>query len=237
MRRTVWFPVFLFLGMASLPALAGNLVVVTSTAPGLEPGKMIADGAAVDLPKGTVVTLISETGKMITLKGPHSGPAGTTSGKGGDGTLVKALSKLIAPVGKESGALGAMRSAGTAKAPDSPWQLDVGRSGKACVPPGGKAELWRPDAASGGQMTLKGMRGGGKASVPWPAGSNTLAWPAGVTLKDGGTYLIRFKGVPTARRLTLYWVPNDLPTDAHRAAWMAEKGCKRQAKRLLGIKP
>lgn len=233
MRR--WISLFapLTLLLSATIAEAGDLVVVTSTAPTFAPGKMVAAGASIDLPKGAQVTLVSESGQMVTLKGPRSGPAGATATKGKDGNLVKALSRLVSSGGKETEALGAMRSAGGTSGPGSPWMVNIGRSGKVCVAAGKGPELWRSDSASEVTLTLKGLKGGGKVSLPWPAGSQTLAWPSAVALKDGASYMVRIKGSPTARRLTVHLVPGTLPSDAHRAVWMAEKGCKRQAKRLL----
>ena len=72
-----------------------------------------------------------------------------------------------------------------------------------------------------------------KAKVAWPTGVSTLIWPSKVTLSDGVQYLARLKNSRTARRLIVHLVPGDLPSDAHRVAWMADKGCQKQAKRLL----
>ena len=41
------------------------------------------------------------------------------------------------------------------------------------------------------------------------------------------------KGSATAAKLTVHRLPAQLPTDAHRAKWMADKGCRPQARRLL----
>ena len=54
-----------------------------------------------------------------------------------------------------------------------------------------------------------------------------------VTLGNGARYLLRLKGSRARRKFNLHLVPAGLPTDAHRAAWMAKKGCETQAMRLL----
>ena len=74
-------------------------------------------------------------------------------------------------------------------------------------------------------------------TVPWPAGKKSIDWPSGMALSDGGTYLIRMKGSMKARRIEIYLVPAGLPSAAHRAAWMAERGCATQARAVLaGLK-
>ena len=46
-------------------------------------------------------------------------------------------------------------------------------------------------------------------------------------------YVARLKGGKTAKLLRLSVVPDGLPSEAHRAAWMARAGCEVQAKILL----
>ena len=58
-------------------------------------------------------------------------------------------------------------------------------------------------------------------------------WRAGAALGEGDKYLARMKGRRVSSKLVLHLVPEGLPTDAHRTAWMADKGCLGQARRLL----
>jgi hypothetical protein len=193
---------------------------------------MVKSGAALDVPAGANVTLVSQSGKTIVLKGPFSGVPGGGGGGGGDKSLVTALSKLLSASGSKSAALGTMRS-GAAREPDDPWAVDVGRSGTHCVPVGGPVTLWRGGAAKASSLRIKNMSAGAKAEVAWPAGAKTLAWPAQATLADGNTYLLRLKGRKSATKITLHLVPAELPSAPHKAVWMADKGCVKQAKHLL----
>ena len=74
----------LVLVLSALPAPAAEFVVVAGGAPGLMPGQVVQSGATLEIPAGASVTLVSESGKTLTLKGPHSGPAGTGGGGGGN---------------------------------------------------------------------------------------------------------------------------------------------------------
>ena len=223
-----------FLGLLLIAgqAAAQDLVVIASSASGIKAGQMIKSGAALDVPAGANVTLVSQSGKTITLKGPFSGVPGGGGGGGGDKSLVASLSKLMSASGSKSAALGTMRS-GVAKEPDTPWAVDVGRSGTHCVSAGGPVTLWRGDAAKSSSIRIKNMTAGAKATVTWPAGAKTLDWPAQTTLADGNTYLLRIKGKKSATKITLHLVPAELPSAPHKAVWMAEKGCVKQAKHLL----
>ena len=71
------------------------------------------------------------------------------------------------------------------------------------------------------------------ANGEWPAGSTTLKWLSKVNLTDGARYQLRMKGSRAVRKIKLHLVLGDLPSDAHRAVWMARNGCEKQAMRLL----
>ena len=59
-----------------------------------------------------------------------------------------------------------------------------------------------------------------------------MVWPNKVPLTDGGHYLAKLSNRPRTRELEIRLVP-DLPSDAHRVVWMAERDCIRQAGALL----
>jgi len=226
----------IFLMTAAFSAQAQQLVVIASGAPAFKPGQVVKAGTAVEIPAGASVTLVTETGKMVVLKGPFSGPAqagGQGGDKGGDGKLITSLSELLSGSGKESGSLGTMRAVAPPKPPTDAWVINTGKSGEFCLLAKGPAVLWRAKAAKGRTVTLKNLGDKSKSTAQWPAGNATMAWPSKVTLADGARYLLRMKGSRAARKIKLHLVPGHLPSDAHRAVWMAQNGCEKQAKRLL----
>lgn len=222
---------------AAFSAQAQQLVVIASGAPSLKPGQVVNAGTAIEIPAGASVTLVSETGKMVTLKGPFSGPAkagGKGGGKGGgDDKLIASLSGLLSGSGKETGSLGTMRAATPPKPPSDAWVINTGKSGDFCVLAKGPVMLWREKAAKARILTLKNLTDKSRSKAEWPAGSATLEWPSKVNLTDGARYLLRMKGSRAARKLKLHLVPGGLASDAHRAVWMARNGCENQAMRLL----
>ncbi|HEX9701413.1 MAG TPA: hypothetical protein VGA19_01080 [Rhodospirillales bacterium] len=227
----------LVVGMAlaaiALPASAADLVVVASSAPDLAPGTVVKSEAVLKVPAGASVTLISGTGKTVTLKGPHAGPPGVGGDGAGSPDLIASLSGLLAGSGKETAALGTMRALAPPAPPTDPWVIDVGQSGDHCVAATGPATLWRGSSSHARLVSIIDLKDNSQLDVDWPAGAATLAWPSKVPLADGGRYLVRMKGSATAAKLTVHRLPAQLPTDAHRAAWMADKGCRPQARRLL----
>lgn len=212
-------------------AWAADLVVVASSAPDIKAGRIVDSAAAMEVPAGASVTLVSQSGKAITLKGPHSDPPGGNAA-GGGGSLVASLSKMLKG-GEETAGVGAMRSAIGAKGPADPWAIDVARSGRHCVAAEGPVKLWRSKERRADVLSLRNVSDKSKAKADWPAGAATIEWPSGIALNDGAYYVARRKDVLTASRLEIHLVPAGLPSDAHKAAWMAEKGCVRQARLLL----
>ena len=142
---------------AAFSAQAQQLVVIASGAPSLKPGQVVKSGTALEIPAGASVTLVSETGKPVTLKGPFSGPAkagGQGNGQGGDDKLIASLSGLLSGSGKETGSLGVMRAVAPPKPPSDAWVIDTGKSGDVCVQAKGPVML----SALSCSMNISGLR-------------------------------------------------------------------------------
>ncbi|MDP7667220.1 MAG: hypothetical protein QF738_04060 [Rhodospirillales bacterium] len=213
-------------------ALAAEMVVVASTAPGIEPGQVVESSARFKVPAGATVTLISQSGKPVIVKGPFAGaPSGNEDAKG-DTSVVSSLAKLFSGPGAETSGLGAMRSTRT-KGPPEPWLIDVSRSGNHCVSAPQEAAFWRRANRTSTTLGLRQLSQDGSAEVNWLRGADTLRWPEDFPLVDGGEYIARLKHDNTARKIIVHVAPAGLPGIAHEAAWMAEQGCTTQAKALL----
>lgn len=118
----------------------------------------------------------------------------------------------------------------------SPWTIDIGgNSGNRCAPADSPVTLSRDWNHKEWFLDFRNLGDRSKSVIRWPAGTNTVDWPAEVTLKDKGKYLTRNNSWTTLafKSFVLHLVPGDLPSDAHKAVWMAERGCVEQAKRLL----
>ncbi len=85
MRLLIIIGTLFFLVWLNGMAEAVELVVIRSTAPGLEPGQVVDGNKKLKLPAGVKLTLISQDGKPLTLEGPFSGiPRTGKSGGGGE---------------------------------------------------------------------------------------------------------------------------------------------------------
>lgn len=224
------------LGLVVLPASAADLVVIESTHAGHQPGQVVDGDAALALPAGTKLVLVSADGAMITVQGPFNGKAGAASGApaGGGGAVVKSLASLVTARSADTASLGAVRAAGTAGPLPAPWLIDVANSGHACLLPGEAPVLWRAASEAEAQLTLAPADRSWSAATDWPAGTADLALPADVPLTDGGAYVFDLSG--QAASITLHLKPAAIAGDKMVAAWMAAKGCDRQAQALLAVK-
>jgi hypothetical protein len=219
-------------------ATARDLIVIFSTAPDLQPGQVVKSEAAIDVPDGTQITLIDETGTKLVISGPYNGflavaSAAGAAGASGDGKLLASLTNLLAGAGKETNAMGAIRSAGMAKNLVDPRFINVSRTGHHCVPVEGPVTLWRAKRTKNTRLTLLAFSDQSKKSISWVRGAETVKWPADFALADRAKFAARFKDSMKASLMTIHLVPADLPTIAHRVAWMAERGCSDQAKGLF----
>jgi hypothetical protein len=211
---------------------AAQLVVISSNAPTLKAGAIVDGAASIMLSPGVTVTLISPEGKTIKLKGPYKGkPEPLPSGK--TNNLLNSLSQIVTGPPENDPSLAVFRAAPGAARPDV-WAINVGRSGVYCVRADRPATLWR--AQAGRKIVLEIKQVGGRqreTRKEWPQGKRTMIWPAELPLADGATYLARPVSGYRWTNVTIALVPKELPTQAHRAGWMAENGCARQARRLL----
>lgn len=211
---------------------AAQLVVISSTAPNLKVGAIVDGAKTIELPPGSTVTLVSSEGRTIKLKGPYKGqPDPSRGAKSND--LLQSLSRLVAGPPENDPSLAVFRSSAGSARPDV-WSIDVGRSGVYCVPPDKSVALWRAKARKNTVLTLKKIGGQEEqTSKDWLSGEQTMLWPPQVPLSNGATYQARLKGQGKSVNFKLIFVPENLPTHAHRAAWMADNDCFRQALRLI----
>ena len=215
---------------------AADLLILKSTDSDILPEGGILDGSKqLILPAGAAVTLVGEAGNKIILKGPYSGVPGAAERSAGSGfgdRMLLALSRLIAGSPRDASKLGATRGAASAVSLDL-WKINISMSGDHCLPADTSAEFWRARADKASTLSIKRYRTRSWVKTPWPAGADSLAWPGRMDVIDDATYLVRLGAGITVSKVVLHLLPNDLPSDFHRAAWMADNGCLRQARTLL----
>jgi hypothetical protein len=230
--RKVWL-----LGLTGFAALqAGTALaaefVVGSASPGTyAEGTIIDGGATVSIPPGASVTLIGDTGAVLKLDGPYNGKLPKQQDSGGSGGVVRAIARLIDTSPPEANALLTMRS--VAAASPSLWTVDLNQPGTYCVPPSVQPTLTREDDSGPLGVVLQEAATGTVSTLDFAAWVKSARWPSTVPLSSGGMYRVEASGDRAPHEFRLFIIPADLPTEAHRIAWMADQGCTKQARQLL----
>jgi hypothetical protein len=203
-------------------AARADAVVVSSTAPGLAQGQVVADAAAVMLPDDATATFLLASGQILRLMGPYHGPVSVQPANGG--------AQLALLDGHDLSALGGVRSSQAPRLDGlrAPVRVDADNGGTYCVAADTPVTLMRK-APSDDQLQLAGSSGR-TATVRWPDRSTEQPWPAG--LPTGGSYTLTWNG-QSPRSLTFRPVDNQDGNDAAMLARMVAGGCEAQVAPLL----
>jgi len=224
----------LLIGGWAASSQAGDLVVIVSSDPTFEVGIVMDGSRPISVAANASMVLVSSDGRTIRLSGPYNG-APDTSGSSSDSRLVDSLSRLITKKASSPTTLAVFR-AGIKQAPAGRpdiWGIDIARAGRYCLRRDRPAVLWWAAARPGAAVTFSNTGDSSRSvRISWARGKRHLAWPKELTLSDGATYVARFWAEDSGEQLVTVLMP-DLGTDAHRAVWMAEHGCTRQALRVL----
>ncbi|MEM8975310.1 MAG: hypothetical protein AAGD43_24885 [Pseudomonadota bacterium] len=213
---------------------ASELVVIAADNAGaqLVPGKTLKAGSSITLAAGGRVTVLAQSGEVIKLKGPFSGPIKGSKGTKG-GSQLAAVSKLLG-TSRRSATLGATRAvtpgSGQRATPGNIWIVEAHRAGKACVR-GNEMMLWRPTAGQPAIVALWPLTGAPK-KIDWPAGKSTHR-VSDQPLADGVQLSVLAGGRNTA--IVLSVLPDDIDAapGGQLLQWMAARGCRAQANKLI----
>lgn len=226
---------FLFL-LALLTAPIGvhsaEIIILESTAPGIEAGSIVQDTDIVQIPDGAVILIAEEDGTTRDIAGPYNGPAGSAGTGGGGGGLIANLGKLVQERENKRQVLGAIRAAPGQVPPDL-YLIDAARSETVCLPAGHAPRLWRPATMAAETEVSIRLSDGPSANFLWGSTEQTADWPVEVALRDGGDYALRLGIVPRPTQLSIRLVPSSMEKPTAQAAWMHEVGCRRQAILLI----
>jgi hypothetical protein len=211
---------------------AAELVVIASSNSDFKVGQVVDSSLDIKLAGDVTLTLISESGKVYALKGPHSGSVEVEGSADKGGGLLPSIKNILTGEKTEASTLGVMRSIGAPKLPPDPWAIIANKTGKYCITLSKPVVLWRTDTKKTRSLILINLDTNHKVKTVWSSGQNILYWPRLMPLVDGATYRVDLTGESKLPKLTVAMVP-DQPTQAHAAVWMSQNGCEQQALRLL----
>ena len=197
-------------------AASAQVIVVQSTAPGLNAGKLLTDDAKVTIPKGAKAIFVLPSGATRTVAGPFKGRAkDLTKGVKANPGVFDAVRRYVETGGSNQRNVGAVRSAVPVTARGKPlpfsWSaIPVTASGDYCVKKGAAVSLIRARVADQRAITIIDMASRRRARVAFKAGADSVAWPDDLTINPGVTYAMLTDGRP-ARQLRMRTI-SPLPT-------------------------
>lgn len=227
------FGTWMVIGMLALfgasTANAAQLVVVEARGIDLKPGTTLDPAKSLILKPGQHVTLISDSGATLSLDGPYNKPPAVAQGQGV--TLAATLKGLATEQNARLTEVGTTRGATPAPPLPQAWVIDVTRNGSVCLLEGHQPVFWRPLAGQSTDMVIMPADRSWKAEANWAAGQDQITPPAPAIVHGEAAYFVSLGGVESA--IAVNTIPAALDNDDMRAAWMAKKGCDRQAEALL----
>ncbi|MBL4941635.1 MAG: hypothetical protein JKY81_08220 [Colwellia sp.] len=220
-----------------------QFVVLESSIQSYKKGQIVNSATQITLDKNTELTLISEQGKLIKIKGSYDGIIGDDvtlnhekNGVAKGASLIDSLSMLLMKNQKQS--LGAARSLeGISTENDAintlkkPWAIDVNATGDQCSL-NRQTLLWRNNNVA--SVVLKQKLKDTIATVHWKAGDAYSQWPKTIHREDKQIYQLIVSGDYQVKEITLHLFNVEVNSEKiNQALWMTKRGCYPQASLLL----
>ncbi len=225
--------VFLFPGST----WASQLVVIDSKSPTYNPGDFVETTSMIQLGEGETLELLAEDGRIYRLRGPYEGLA-VAGEKAQKQNLLSAMAALVSSPEQNVRSVGATRGTNPDKPksdnPKAPWShltIDSGDEYQ-CVVKGRAVKFWRPDANADTKLTVTHLTKSLTEELDWPVGKRELAWPEALSLEYDVFYKIGTGTSPRFRYLKVREISPQAVGGPQGVAWLAAKGCQRQAKAL-----
>ena len=230
------------LSVSFVPANAQSQYVIIGAEPVSEdfkPGRVLKPVTELNIPGGTIVTLLGEDGSVHKIPGPAEitvteddiSSANKSEEEKGDAnrSTLEKIAGLLAGDVRNADSLGVARNLGSSKDPKGladPWVLSVHRSGEGCVK-GDNIVLGRANDAKEISFSAKADEAEEKIFT-WARGDNQFVLPEALAPSSKELYL-RISGSDVL--IDLHKLPDEVDPANPMAVmgWMVEQGCEGQA--------
>ena len=216
---------------------AADMVVIHSHSANSYPvGQLLDRQTTFTLPAKSEITVVFESGGVTTIQGPYQGQL-TDPLSHSNATTDPKLVATLADFLRDPQFQTTMRS--TSPPPEDLWWIDVNTNKRHyCLDTSTPITLWRTDrqTQSASTLVIKRKATGQSAQDTWPAQQATLQWPNSLPVVYGDTYTVELQtrqGGTNFKKVILYRLPDNLPTESHKVVWMVGRGCIPQANLLL----
>jgi hypothetical protein len=229
--------------LAPVSAFAGSQYVVVAVEPAMQdysPGLVLNVNDSINIPSGTVVTLLGEDGSVNAIPGPADitvteEAVETVGGDEGNSlerkrSTISKLADLLAGERKNADSLGVARGLGSRPKPrglDDPWVVSVHGDGAGCIR-GGEIRLGRSSDKESVSVSVAGDDAGNPTILTWRKGEADLQLPKSFQVEkrelvvDAGTERATIAIKPLPQSVNL-----QNPVDV--LGWMISEGCEGQA--------
>ncbi len=190
------------LTLAAATTASAQVIVVQSSAKGLNAGSALANNAKVSIPAGKQAVFVLPSGATRTVSGPFSGTAADlTKGVKANPGVFEAVKKYVKTGGSSQKTVGAVRSAAPAFALSKPlpfsWRaVPVTASGDYCVEKGASVSLVRARTSKQQAITVIDMKSQRRVQTVFSAGQKSVPWPDDLEINPRATYAVVTAGQP-----------------------------------------
>jgi hypothetical protein len=233
----------LLLGAAVGEVEAGSQYVIVAAEPPADayaPGMVLDVDDTIDIPAGTVVTLLGEDGSVNAIPGPVSvtvtedsvetvGDNGEQGGQEKKSTLSK-IADLIAGEKKNADTLGVARSFSSRPKPkglDDPWVISIHGDGAGCLREG-DIRLGRKSDKETISLAISGNEGTDPVELTMREGVSEITLPKSLDVTAGEIFV---KTSNEQALIQLHGLPKEINAQnpVEMLGWMINSGCKEQA--------
>ena len=226
----------MLLPLTSLTAGA-EIIILSSNAPSLKSGQVLADNAALNIPAGKSAQLILPSGKTKTLKGPFNGTVASLSkGKTSDTSLFKKLMSVVKKNGRDDSGYAAVRRVGRPAIgglKKFSWTaIPADITGTFCVAEGEQLELLRPRNISVKTLTMRNPDTKKKATVTWNTGQKSTLWPDHLLPKSDSRFAFKLAEA-NERSIQFKLVAREAQSNEDVLRTLHKRGCQKQLEAWL----
>ncbi|AZO08477.1 MULTISPECIES: hypothetical protein [unclassified Mesorhizobium] len=224
-------------------AVAGSQYVVLSAEPAVDelpPGKLFMPSDVINVPAGTVVTLLGEDGSVNPISGPGAfvvtedrlvpdGSERAADGQAGPSSLAL-IAGLLTNERKRSESIGSARAIPNHSQPrglDDPWAISIEESAPGCIR-NGEVVLTRQAVGDSAVLSVRVGHGEPLNGLVWNADRLTFSLPDPIPAEVKSIVVETNK---TSALIEIKMFPENavLENPLEVLGWMVSSGCKRQA--------
>lgn len=220
--------------LSTASAQAETMVVVSSNVPAARVGMAVDRDQRIQLTSGQRVVFLTQSGRVLEVKGPYSGRV-KGRGRKASPAVLRRLERMIMQPGGGEADLGGVRGDVAAVAPDTTipgTAVEVMRGGTWCVIETAPPELLRPTFQRSATARVTNSENDEEGTANWGSWQTRTEWPEGLSIYDGATYAVSVDGA-TPASFTLRLIPSDMSDPVERLNWMAGAGCEAQVKTAI----